>query len=1026
MSVIRGNTTATPMKRPDMAQTDPKKSDYIKNNPLAGVTEADDGKVLSVKDGIPTFINTNELVGVPIGDAVVQAKSYTDDEISKAKADVTSEINGTIALVQEQLNHTALVAEGAAKALAYPCYSDMVTALQGDLELHTGQHILIQTLEVPDLWVYEVASSYSAFTYVSDESIVESLKQEPIQVGYYKLSALETQKVDLSQYSTIEYANKIKQAAEAVGDEVKTLKGRKLYHHLVSFDFSYSDAPSEPISYGGCVSVEIIDNNPNPYLTEQALTELNSVGNLASGHFIWSSAISSDQGLEEILINSVDFSDNYIIFNCCRFDNSKHISPYTFVLQQQFSYSIRNITDSVREISGIHGGEGSEGSEGDTTAPNHTLQDAKNYTDAEVAKLREELSQIPLVTLYTLEFGKPIVVGEINEFKFIAFNRTPVVGERFFAYCIEKATQKSFHISAVITEIKEATETTDATAVFKIEEAIQCGGANLPTYWEEHLTEKIATIKALQEGGGKDCFSFIVITDMHYSENLGKKSPLLAKKIADECGIKYCLCLGDMQTRHGALHDAEDIEGEWKDIEKMLSPIRDRLLITQGNHDGSYGWFDLNNDGYINDDVNGDGVADSYDKDVHNYTPQKLYERIFRKVSTIDGVHFSEDGKGYYVDDTASKVRYILLNSHTNKWELNEDGSIKYNNMYNFRFGQAQYDMVIEALGSLEKGWSVIVASHVPLDRTGEMKAWGKTDSTDAECCLMADVLNAFVNRDPVAKSFRGTQSNGKGYTNLADTTSEDWKVGYGIAEDGSLDGGGKYQSVVTNYIRANPRDVIYFKNFTYYATNARIAYYDENKVLLSPRVGWQSPITYGSFTTDEATGISKYVFASNDGENIIDSLANAAYARFELTIPNGEPIITVNEPIVESAEFFDSVSVNADFSEANGTLIGYFGGHVHKDKQWDSAYSYGGAKQCDFWTIATRCDSHNENDRYNSDKTENYDGDWWEKNGVVGTVNGGVGTVKEQSFDVFTVNKSTRTIHATKIGAGTDREISY
>lgn len=48
---IRGTTVATPMKRPDFNQTDPKKSDYIKNNPIPRVTTEDNGKFMRVVDG---------------------------------------------------------------------------------------------------------------------------------------------------------------------------------------------------------------------------------------------------------------------------------------------------------------------------------------------------------------------------------------------------------------------------------------------------------------------------------------------------------------------------------------------------------------------------------------------------------------------------------------------------------------------------------------------------------------------------------------------------------------------------------------------------------------------------------------------------------------------------------------------------------------------------------------------------------------------------------------------------------------
>ena len=48
---IRGNMVSTNMKRPDFLQPDPKKSDYILNNPLPRLEPQDEGKVLRVKSG---------------------------------------------------------------------------------------------------------------------------------------------------------------------------------------------------------------------------------------------------------------------------------------------------------------------------------------------------------------------------------------------------------------------------------------------------------------------------------------------------------------------------------------------------------------------------------------------------------------------------------------------------------------------------------------------------------------------------------------------------------------------------------------------------------------------------------------------------------------------------------------------------------------------------------------------------------------------------------------------------------------
>lgn len=521
----------------------------------------------------------------------------------------------------------------------------------------------------------------------------------------------------------------------------------------------------------------------------------------------------------------------------------------------------------------------------------------------------------------------------------------------------------------------------------------------IPSYWENHLSKKIAAIKALQDEGGKDAFSFIVISDMHYEQNLGKRAPALAKRIMDACGIKYALCLGDCGTRNGILKDLDYINREWDEIEEMLEPIRDRLLITDGNHDGSYGATDGDGDGAI-DDVHGSGNS------AFNWTPQKKYSRIKRKVSLLDGVTFDESGCGYYADDKTAKVRYIVLSTHNNKYEENADGSSKYSNMVNFRYGQSQFDLVVKALTTLEDGWSVLVASHVPLDRSGELLHWGATEVEDhylkngeVECWVMADVLNAFVNRSTYSGSFAGTQGAVANYKNLADKTSDDWLTGYrtsgsGITQESGFD--------VTNFIGDGETTftghTIYYKNAKVSAQ--RLLFYNANKEMVLScypstfeHVGFDGSATEGYIVIDDA---NEALYTT------------AVYVRLCLVSGDTAPIITIDEPIEANGDAFDSVSVDVDFTNAKGTLIGYFGGHVHKDGAWGNTYTWNGRlKQCDFWTITTRCDGHNEND--SSLKAERVQG-----------------TVTEQSFDVFTVNKKTRTIHATKIGAGSDRVIDY
>lgn len=98
-------------------------------------------------------------------------------------------------------NQALAIAKGRNQSLAYNNYSEMITALNGMSadELRRGQNIYIGTVGVPDLWVYSVETGSVNYSYVNDETIVNSLGTDTtIQVGYYKLAQLETQKADIT------------------------------------------------------------------------------------------------------------------------------------------------------------------------------------------------------------------------------------------------------------------------------------------------------------------------------------------------------------------------------------------------------------------------------------------------------------------------------------------------------------------------------------------------------------------------------------------------------------------------------------------------------------------------------------------------------------------------------------------------------------------------------------------------------------------------------------------------------------
>lgn len=647
------------------------------------------------------------------------------------------------------------------------------------------------------------------------------------------------------------------------------------------------------------------------------------------------------------------------------------------------------------------------------------------------------------------------------------------------------------------------------------------GAEELPVYWQSHIEEKIEQIKTLQDEGGKDCFSFIVMADMHYPSNLGKKSPILAKHILDKCDIRYALLLGDAQTR-GCHSTKELLLAENVQIEEMLSPIRNRLLQTEGNHDGSYGWLDRDGNGKYD---NTDKEPDERETYVCNLTPAELHSAIYRKVGLVGDVHFDESGSGYYIDDVANKVRYIILNTQCNKYELQEDGTSKYPKMWLMNFTQPQFDLVIEALNDIPSdSWGVVVAGHCPLFQ----------EIGDRE--IMQGVLNAYKSKTAYTGKYDGKADNDVLYNNLA----KNFETGR-LSSSGSVSTSNAEGAVTcTDYIPLSQTEKTVIRIKGYGAlTDYNVTLYNDQKVstnsssattIFGSRYSYDtetgvvtlinypnndfvylrvSGIPTGTTadiiitvneqivsgansknlaeplpnnTTDTTKWVNGYRFGSagitaqnagvpstlsneipikfgdvirvkgvtlREGSDrwqftmkhvdtevvqhyqyfnnsmtagVIEYLAyegveNGVYTyrvtsntkghtpiSFRIAFPTptnaSDVIITINEfeDSGNSSHGYDYVSVDCNFSNAQGQLIGYFHGHTHLDSV-NSSQS--------FKIIGTRCDA----------KEENVETLWNERI---------EGTITEQSFDVFTVNKKTNTIYATKIGAGEDRVISY
>ena len=153
------------------------------------------------------------------------------------KQDITDNTLTTISkTVPTAINEVNSIAKGANQALSYSNYQAMITAfnsLANDV-YNVGQNVMIVTLQVPDLWISGIESTNVPYTYTTDEAVTTALSTNGyIQVGYYKLSALETQKVNLTDYE--QNTNKTMTISSSSTD-IQYPSAKAVYDYIQSLD----------------------------------------------------------------------------------------------------------------------------------------------------------------------------------------------------------------------------------------------------------------------------------------------------------------------------------------------------------------------------------------------------------------------------------------------------------------------------------------------------------------------------------------------------------------------------------------------------------------------------------------------------------------------------------------------------------------------------------------------------------------------------------------------------------------------
>lgn len=532
---------------------------------------------------------------------------------------------------------------------------------------------------------------------------------------------------------------------------------------------------------------------------------------------------------------------------------------------------------------------------------------------------------------------------------------------------LETSDNKVTTVSAESTDIQYPSALAVYNAVNDVKQLVK---PDVPDYWQDAVNDVIATVKSHQDKAGVNAVTFALFSDIHYGSNHGNTGKLAAA-VMDECDIPFAVFNGDA-VRSSVASSADEIEADFEAVREMLSPIgSDRLIQTVGNHDGNWG--------------TANGVSYAY-----NFSPEKLYNRIFRpQANNYDRV-FSDDGSYFYVDDKARKVRFIVLNSVWCKYEENEDGTAVTSKQNNYGFGQQQIDWLAEtALNFSEDGWSVVIASHVPII--------DMYNDTMRDISIIRGVLTAFANKSTYTGTYEGTVSGGSSYTNLADPTSTDWKTDYRINSSGvetALAG-----CTISNYIAIDTSSVVHVKDFEIINAEigggnyGRVNFYDSDKNFIAQ----VQPSSYPDYFKNADYDSSVVKFDMNELK-ALSGVANAAYMRVQ-GISGDSPIITINEDISQNVHGWDYVTVDVDYSsKTTADVIGYFSGHLHADRILDNGLP--------FKFITITCDSDLSYDTNEDERIS--------------------GTDNEHAIDFVTIDKSERKVYLTRLGVGSDREFSY
>lgn len=220
-------------------------------------------------------------------------------------------------------------------------------------------------------------------------------------------------------------------------------------------------------------------------------------------------------------------------------------------------------------------------------------------------------------------------------------------------------------------------------------EEIANGSSTLPDYWKEHIQAKLDEV-ATEQGGD----SFIFITDVHYSQNFGMSTDVIANIVKDYpfakviVGGDICSTGFDMKNDSAGAYTNYDqmMTREIKAFEQLFDKAGKyaRVYTARGNHDYS--------------------EHNQVSKTKHWASEAVKHMRgLIDGIGVYDNAANSPDSLYYYFDNREAKIRYIIVDC--------VDGS----DIGSLVISNTQMQWVAATLNDLEEEWKAVIVGHCPI-----------------------------------------------------------------------------------------------------------------------------------------------------------------------------------------------------------------------------------------------------------------------------------------------------------------------